>query len=636
MRQVPAPEQDRAARRRVDLRREELRPILLLEGTLAVTSFCLFVRACYGKRLTQREFQDEKEEKTLFTFDRTFYQDSSQQEVFSYVALPVVQDALSAINGTVLAYGQGPNMLIDDPESSGILPRVAKEIFVRINADLYDVSKDNLVVKEDQTRGISIAGVTEAAIKNRAVGATNKASHIPYRDSKLTRILQESLGGNSRTTLLCCCSPSTYNYAESVSTVRFGLRAKQIKNKPVANREGSQMLAACIEGLHGLLSSEGMGWASELPTIEDMSDIPKLLPAVVEKHLSSQSSEGNDEKDLNAVETYRMARFSLIYAAMFTLAVAVTVTLPLCECAEPSQSVAITPASNAARATYRSEIFQADVSIVVDEKSILFQASPPPNFKDLFAYTNPAYESFPLPPGSPKTVFNHVGLIYNPFGALPFLAGQEDPTPVNGTHAVNETCLSCFLFITFFHVDPSLVNTTGAGCAFNDNGFCSVTKGTPIFQPPSKDLLGGSFATSSGTMYKSRPLLSPFGSKLLAKSVLTPLAAPRVGMIWTSSVQPPALFGYDGKATLGPTNYYATSDSQVMGIGQAVSTTYIDLYAGYFTANPETLNTPVTTSVFDRPAKYGVSGLYPGAAYSQVTGYRGMSTFTFGFTNFTQ
>ncbi|CAI6006765.1 unnamed protein product [Closterium sp. NIES-64] len=505
--------------------------------------------------------QDEKEEKTLFTFDRTFYQDSSQQEVFSYVALPVVQDALSAINGTVLAYGQtgagkthtmeGPNMLIDDPESSGILPRVAKEIFVRINADLYDVSKDNLVVKEDQTRGISIAGVTE----------------------------------------------------------------------------GSQMLAACIEGLHGLLSSEGMALASELPTIEDMSDIPKLLPAVVEKHLSSQSSEGNDEKDLKYLEE-----------AMDDMAapVAVTVTLPLCECAEPSQSVAITPASNAARATYRSEIFQADVSIVVDEKSILFQASPPPNFKDLFAYTNPAYESFPLPPGSPKTVFNHVGLMYNPFGALPFLAGQEDPTPVNGTHAVNETCLSCFLFITFFHVDPSLVNTTGAGCAFNDNGFCSVTKGTPIFQPPSKDLLGGSFATSSGTMYKSRPLLSPFGSKLLAKSVLTPLAAPRVGMIWTSSVQPPALFGYDGKATLGPTNYYATSDSQVMGIGQAVSTTYIDLYAGYFTANPETLNTPVTTSVFDRPAKYGVSGLYPGAAYSQVTGYRGMSTFTFGFTNFTQ
>ncbi|CAI5458268.1 unnamed protein product [Closterium sp. Yama58-4] len=464
---------------------------------------------CVEKNCDQSFYlKDEKDEKTLFTFDRTFYQDSSQQEVFSYVALPVVQDALSAINGTVLAYGQvWPIQLVDsrfvvltrhrprrpararrtpwrDPTCSSTTPRVPGfsrasprrsscestrrtppantkslslcsfgqvEIYMERIRDLYDVSKDNLVVKEDQTRGISIAGVTEiyvegeremlqlleAAIKNRAVGATNmnqgssrshcmflltiqrtsadgsssqvgkiylvdlagsekvdktgaegrlldeakminkslsalgnvinaltsdKATHIPYRDSKLTRILQESLGGNSRTTLLCCCSPSTYNYTESVSTVRFGLRAKQIKNKPVANKEvgrgelqrrlqeselecellrqhiqsltlaiqrlpggdgvlrdigepisgetsgsnnslkGSQLLAACIEGLHGILASEGMAWASELPTIKDTSDIPKLLPSAVEEHLSSQSSEGNDEKDLKYLE----------------------------------------------------------------------------------------------------------------------------------------------------------------------------------------------------------------------------------------------------------------------------------------------------------------------------------------------
>ncbi|GJP39374.1 hypothetical protein CLOM_g23750 [Closterium sp. NIES-68] len=329
-----------------------------------------------------------------------------------------------------------------------------------------------------------------------------------------------------------------------------------------------------------------------------------------------------------------MARASLIYAGVLTLAIAVTI--PLSECADAAQSVVITPSTSAVRATYRSSIFQADVSIVVDDKSILFQASPPPNFKELFGYTNPAYESFPLPPGSPATVFNHVGVMYNPFGALPFLAGQEDPTPMNGTQAANETCVSCHVFVTFFHADPAAVNVTGAGCAFNDNGFCSVTKGTPIFQTPPKEFLGADFATSSGTMYKSRPLLSPFGSKLLAKSILTPLAAPRLGMIWTSSVQPPAIFGYDQKYTLGPTNYYATSAGQVLGIGQVVSTTYFDLYASYFTANTETTNTPVTSSVFDRPTKYLVSGLYPSAAYSQVTGYRGMSTFTFGFTNFTQ
>ena len=64
-----------------------------------------------------------------------------------------------------------------------------------------------------------------------------KSTHIPYRDSKLTRILQESLGGNSRTTLIINCSPSSYNDAETLSTLRFGVRAKAIKNKAKINAE---------------------------------------------------------------------------------------------------------------------------------------------------------------------------------------------------------------------------------------------------------------------------------------------------------------------------------------------------------------------------------------------------------------
>lgn len=64
-----------------------------------------------------------------------------------------------------------------------------------------------------------------------------KSTHVPYRDSKLTRILQESLGGNSRTTLIINCSPSSYNDAETLSTLRFGVRAKTIKNKAKINAE---------------------------------------------------------------------------------------------------------------------------------------------------------------------------------------------------------------------------------------------------------------------------------------------------------------------------------------------------------------------------------------------------------------
>ena len=49
-------------------------------------------------------------------------------------------------------------------------------------------------------------------------------AYVPYRDSKMTRILQDSLGGNCRTTMFICCSPSSYNDAETKSTLMFGQR----------------------------------------------------------------------------------------------------------------------------------------------------------------------------------------------------------------------------------------------------------------------------------------------------------------------------------------------------------------------------------------------------------------------------
>uniref|UniRef100_A0AAQ4R6I0 Kinesin-like protein n=1 Tax=Gasterosteus aculeatus aculeatus TaxID=481459 RepID=A0AAQ4R6I0_GASAC len=62
-------------------------------------------------------------------------------------------------------------------------------------------------------------------------------AYIPYRDSKMTRILQDSLGGNCRTTIIICCSPSSYNECETKSTLMFGQRAKTIKNTVTVNVE---------------------------------------------------------------------------------------------------------------------------------------------------------------------------------------------------------------------------------------------------------------------------------------------------------------------------------------------------------------------------------------------------------------
>ena len=53
-------------------------------------------------------------------------------------------------------------------------------------------------------------------------------THVPYRDSKMTRILQDSLGGNCRTTMFICCSPSSFNDAETKSTLMFGQRYRYL------------------------------------------------------------------------------------------------------------------------------------------------------------------------------------------------------------------------------------------------------------------------------------------------------------------------------------------------------------------------------------------------------------------------
>ncbi|EEF29115.1 kinesin-like protein KIN-4A isoform X2 [Ricinus communis] len=61
--------------------------------------------------------------------------------------------------------------------------------------------------------------------------------HVPYRDSKLTRLLQDSLGGNSKTVMIACISPADINAEETLNTLKYANRARNIQNKPVVNRD---------------------------------------------------------------------------------------------------------------------------------------------------------------------------------------------------------------------------------------------------------------------------------------------------------------------------------------------------------------------------------------------------------------
>ena len=87
--------------------------------------------------------------------------------------------------------------------------------------------------------GISInCGLLALGNVISALGDTaRRASHVPYRDSKLTRLLQDSLGGNSRTLMIACVSPSDRDFMETLNTLKYANRARNIKNKVTANQD---------------------------------------------------------------------------------------------------------------------------------------------------------------------------------------------------------------------------------------------------------------------------------------------------------------------------------------------------------------------------------------------------------------
>jgi len=90
--------------------------------------------------------------------------------------------------------------------------------------------------------GLLVLGNVISALGDEA----RKGSHVPYRDSKLTRMLQDSIGGNSRTLMIACISPADSNFAESYNTITYANRARNIKNKPIVNRDARDAKMAAM------------------------------------------------------------------------------------------------------------------------------------------------------------------------------------------------------------------------------------------------------------------------------------------------------------------------------------------------------------------------------------------------------
>ncbi|KAJ3321206.1 Kinesin-like protein kif3a [Boothiomyces sp. JEL0866] len=127
-----------------------------------------------------------------------------------------------------------------------------------------------------------------------------KSSHIPYRDSKLTRLLQDSLGGNAKTLMVATMSPASYNYDETISTLRYANRAKNIKNKPKVNEDPKDAMLREfqeeIKRLKNLLENTDGGEETVIEEVEEVEEIEEIEENENEPNKSQKQRKDKSKK----------------------------------------------------------------------------------------------------------------------------------------------------------------------------------------------------------------------------------------------------------------------------------------------------------------------------------------------------
>ncbi|XP_058854033.1 kinesin-like protein KIF12 isoform X2 [Acipenser ruthenus] len=114
------------------------------------------------------------------------------------------------------------------------------------------------------------------------VDPRKREGHIPYRDSKLTKLLADSLGGSGVTLMIACISPATMNLQETMNTLRYASRAKRIKNRPVAKRDSKERRVISLEREIKFLRMENLFLRQRLQ-----------LPVVSRKHWPENGESGS-------------------------------------------------------------------------------------------------------------------------------------------------------------------------------------------------------------------------------------------------------------------------------------------------------------------------------------------------------
>uniref|UniRef100_A0A061S6B5 Kinesin-like protein n=1 Tax=Tetraselmis sp. GSL018 TaxID=582737 RepID=A0A061S6B5_9CHLO len=153
-----------------------------------------------------------------------------------------------------------------------------------------------------------------------------KSGHIPYRDSKLTRLLQDSLGGNTKTVMVANLGPADYNFDESLSTLRYANRAKNIKNKPHINEDPKDAMLREfqeeIARLRSALDGKGGGRKVSEKVVEKVvekdaseakvAQIKKQMRDELEENLRKSMSESARQQALKEAEARAAAQLKAI------------------------------------------------------------------------------------------------------------------------------------------------------------------------------------------------------------------------------------------------------------------------------------------------------------------------------------
>ena len=169
--------------------------------------------------------------------------------------------------------------------------------------NLVDLAGSERVAKTGQNSG---EGFKEGVSINYALmilgncisALTTKGNtHIPYRDSNLTKLLRDSLGGNAKTLMIAAIGPAEYNFSETMSTLRYAERAKKIENKPKVNMDPKDALLVQYQeelaALQAQLSQQGSIGAQ----VASSDQVIKAMEEKLEKQKLMLSQESNLAKE---------------------------------------------------------------------------------------------------------------------------------------------------------------------------------------------------------------------------------------------------------------------------------------------------------------------------------------------------